>query len=77
MAYRIREVRTVPEGKRSDYFGVTNEVVQIEELLLHHSVRMVGKQVTLKTKELLDKFTINNETCLVTENAMYFLENIA
>ena len=73
MAYRIKEIRTVPDGRFSDYFGVIGEEVVIENMILNKPVRMMGQKVTLKTKELLEKFVINNETCLVTENAMYFI----
>lgn len=73
MAYHIKEIRTVPEGKFSDLFGLIGEKVEIEEIVLHRPIRMVGRQFTMKTNELLNKFELDGELCLTTENAMYFL----
>ena len=73
--YHIKEIRTVPDGKYSDYFGIVGQEVRldVDNLIMFKPFRMVGKQLTITTKALLEKMEINGELCLTTENAMYFL----
>lgn len=74
-SYHLKEIRSVPEGKFSDFFGIVGQefVVNVDELILYEPFRMVGNKITVTTKKLLNKLEINGELCLTTENAMYFL----